>query len=248
MLKRALIVVSVIAALLALGFTYVFARFRDRAEIIKAQMNMEQLRGQRDSLLKRVAVLDSATVALEDSADGLVLEADSLRREVHDLERTREAAQLSVRRLRRPEDLTGRFRETFPEIGGSDWGITEVMSDDGGTPIGIQYLAVPLWFAETFIIDHQNANNYRAQVDRLQQMDSLQLLTIELKDTIIVLERAKTDAFRVGYDSAYTKYETLNDDYIKLLKNPRVSLRVPGLAAILGSAAAGVAVGAAVAK
>ena len=79
-------------------------------------------------------------------------------------------------------------------------------------------------------------------------MDSLQLVTIALKDTIIQLEKEKTSAFRTGYDSAYTKYEALNKDYIALLKNPRVSLKVPGLAVILGSAAAGVAVGAAVAK
>jgi type II secretory pathway pseudopilin PulG len=248
MLKRTLIVVSVVAALLALGFTYVLARLRDQKEINRAQMIMEQLQGQRDSLLERVAMLDSATAVLEDSADGLVQKADSLRDEVRELERGRQQAQLSVRLLRRPEDLKRRFVETFPEIGGSDWGVTEIFSDDGGTPLGIQYVVVPLWFAETFIIDHQNANNYQAQVSRLLQMDSLQLVTIALKDTIIQLEQEKTLAFRTGYDSAYTKYEALNKDYIALLKNPRVSLKVPGLAVILGSAAAGVAVGAAVAK
>ena len=88
-------------------------------------------------------MLDSATAVLEDSADGLVLKADSLRSEVHELERGRQQAQLSVRLLRRPADLKKRFVETFPEIGGSDWGVTEIFSDDGGTPIGIQYVVVP---------------------------------------------------------------------------------------------------------
>lgn len=248
MLKRTLIVVSVVAALLALGFTYVMARLRDQQAIVKAQMSMEQLRGQRDSLLERVARLDSATAVLEDSADGLVLKTDSLRGQVRELERSRQEAQLSVRLLRRPQDLNARFLKTFPEIGGSDWGVTEIFSDDGGEPIGIQYLVVPFWFAETFIIDHQNANSYQAQVGRLLQMDSLHQVTIALKDTIIQLEQEKTAAFRTGYDSAYTKYEALNKDYIALLKNPRVSLKFPGVAAILGSAAAGAVVGAAVAK
>lgn len=244
-MKRALIVVSIVAGLLALGFTYVMARLRDKEEIARAEAVMEQLRTQRDSLLQRVAVLDSATTVLEDSADGLIEQADSLREEVRELERGRQEAQLSVRLLRRPEELNQRFLETFPELRGSDWGVTEIFSrDDGGEPIGLQYLVVPHRFAETFIIDHQNANNFQAQRDRLLQMDSLQTVTIALKDTIITLEREKTAAFRAGYDSAYAKYEALNQDYIALLKNPRVALKVPGLAAILGSAAAGVAVGA----
>jgi len=166
---------------------------------------------------------------------------------VRALETARQTAQLSVRRLRRPEELAARVVATFPEIAGSDWGVTEVMSDrGGGAPIGIQYLVVPLWFSETFIIDHQNAGNYKAQITRLHGMDSLQVQTIALKDTIIRLEKEKTEAYRAGYDSAYQKYEALNADYIKTLKNPRISLRLPGVAALLGSAAAGAVVGAAV--
>ena len=248
MIKRTLIVVSIVAALLALGFTYVLARFRDQKAIVKAQMDMERLRGQHDSLLQRVKILDSATAVLEDSADVLVLQADSLRREVHELESGRREAQLNVRLLRRPQDLNEKFLQTFPEIRRSNWGVTEITSTVDGIPIALQYLVVPHQMAETFIIDHQNADNYKAQVGRLLQMDSLQLVTIALKDTIITLEKEKTAAFRTGYDSAYTKYEALNKDYIALLKNPRVSLKVPGLAALLGTAAAGVAVGAVAAR
>jgi hypothetical protein len=246
MLKRALILVSVVAILLALGFTYVFARLGDRDAIVKAQADMQQLRGQRDSLLQHVARLDSTQRVLEGTADSLVGQTDSLRREVRALENARQTAQLSVRRLRRPEDLAARVVATFPEIAGSDWGITEVTSERGGAPIGIQYLVVPLWFSETFIIDHQNAGNYKSQIARLHGMDSLQVQTIALKDTIIRLEKEKTEAYRVGYDSAYKKYEALNADYIQTLKNPRISLRLPGVAALLGSAAAGAVVGAAV--
>ena len=44
MLKRTLIVVSVVAAVLAFGFTYVLARLRDQKEITEAQVNMERCR------------------------------------------------------------------------------------------------------------------------------------------------------------------------------------------------------------
>ena len=248
MIKRTLIIVSIIAAVLALGFSYVLARFRDQQAIVRAQVAMEQLRDQHDSLTTLVKMLDAATDSLQDSAKVLIGQVDSLRKEVDDLESGRRTAQLNVRLLRRSQDLNKKFLETFPEIGGSAWGVTEVFSDDGGVPLGIQYLVVPLWFSETFIIDHQNANNYKAQVGRLRQMDSLHVTTLALKDTIIQLEQEKTAAFRVGYDSAYKKYEELNKEHIALLKNPRVSLKVPGLAALLGTAAAGVAVGAVAAR
>jgi hypothetical protein len=248
MLKRALITVSIVATLLAFGFTYVLARFRDRDAIVRAQQTMEQLRGQRDSLVRHVARLDSVTDALEGSADSLADQTDSLRREVRELESTRQVNQLSVRRIRKPADLTTRFLETFPEVAGSDWGVTDVINDRGDSAIAIQYLVLPLWFTETFLIDHQNAASYKAQTIRLNSMDSLQQQTIALKDTIIRLEKEKTMAFRVGYDSAYQKYESLNADYIKVLKNPRVALRFPGAAALIGSAAAGALVGAAVAR
>jgi hypothetical protein len=149
-----------------------------------------------------------------------------------------------VRQLGRPKELQDRLRTTFPEIAESDWGVTDVMNEEEA--VEIQYLLVPLWFSETFIIDHQNSLNYASQVGRLQSMDSLQLQTITLKDRILVLEREKSQAFRAGYDSAYTKYEALNADYIKLLKNPKVSIKWTGPVALLGSAAAGVLVGAAV--
>jgi hypothetical protein len=61
-----------------------------------------------------------------------------------------------------------------------------------------------------------------------------------------VLEQQKSLAFRTGYDSAYSKYATLNADYIAYLKNPRVGIKFPGWAALVGSAAAGVVVGAAI--
>jgi hypothetical protein len=246
MLKKALILVSIVAILLALGFTYVFARFRDKAAIERAQLELQQLRGQRDSLTRFVAVRDSLQQGLELSSDSLITRIDFLRRQVRDLEADRRGQQLSVRQLRRPKDLQDRLRTTYPEMAASDWGVTDVMNEEQA--VEIQYLLVPLWFSETFIIDHQNSVNYASQVGRLNTMDSLHQQTITLKDQILVLEREKTEAFRTGYDSAYTKYEALNQDYIKLLKNPRVSLKWTGPAALLGSAAAGVLVGVAVSK
>jgi hypothetical protein len=246
MLKKALVVVSAVAVLLALGFTYVSARLVDKAAIARAQAEMQQLSRQRDSLQRFVAVRDSIQGELQRTSDSLISKTDSLRKQVRELETERRGQQLSVRRLRRPQELHQRLQATFPEMAASDWGITDVMNEEQA--VEIQYLLVPLWFSETFIIDHQNSLNYAAQVGRLSTMDSLQQQTITLKDRVLVLEKEKSAAFRTGYDSAYAKYEALNQDYVKLLKNPRLSLRWTGPAALLGSAAAGVIVGAAVTR
>jgi hypothetical protein len=244
MIKKALIVVSVVAILLAVGFTYVAARFVDKAAIERAHLQMEQLRGQRDSLTRFVASRDSMQQTLKHTSDSLVVETASLRRQVRELEKKRGEEQFAVRMIATPEDLKARLATTFPEVRASDWGIVEVMNQE--QDVAIQYLRMPLWFSETFIIDHQNSANYAAQIGRLRLMDTLQQQTITLKDSILVLEQEKTAAYKTGYDSAYTKFAALNKDYVKLLKNPRLSLKWTGPVTVLGSAAAGLLLGVAV--
>ena len=51
-----------------------------------------------------------------------------------------------------------KFLETFPEIAPDKLRLFEEY--DRQYEVSIQYLGVPLWFSETFIIDHQNANSY----------------------------------------------------------------------------------------
>lgn len=244
MIKKALIVVSAVAILLAVGFTYVAARFVDKKAIERAHLEMDQLRGQRDSLTRFVAVKDSMQRIMERASDSLVVETASLRRQVRDLEQKRAEQQLAVRMIAAPEGLRARLESTFPEVAASDWAIVEVLNKE--QDVSLQYLRMPLWFSETFIIDHQNSTNYAAQIGRLHQMDTLQQQTVALKDSILTLEKDKSAAYKAGYDSAYTKFEALNQDYIKLLKNPRLSLKWTGPVTVLGSAAAGLLIGVAV--
>lgn len=59
----------------------------------------------------------------------------------------------------------------FPELSASAWGLTTVPLGDGDT-LGIEYLMVPAWFAETFVTDHANAESWRALKDQLVAVDS----------------------------------------------------------------------------
>jgi seryl-tRNA synthetase len=203
---------------------------------------MQQLRASRDSIKTVVALKDSMQSVLSERVEDLDSETDRLRREVQELEEERARNQLTVRNIRKKEDLQNRLAETFPEMAESDWGVTEVYNEE--FDVGIEYLLVPLWFSETFIIDHQNSESYKQQVSRFVEIDSLHQQVSVLKDSLFVLEREKAEAFENGYNEAYSRYEDINEKYINLLEQPpSIELGIPKWGIIGASVGAGVLVG-----
>lgn len=242
MLKKLLIAVSLFAIVLMLALSYVTARFIDHEEILRAKTEAEQLRASRDSLLFQVAERDSVEKVLQARVGNLLMEAETLRAHVAELEEIRKEMQLSVRRLRRKEDLQARLVETFPEMAAENWGVTKLR--DEVEDVEIEYLLVPLWFSETFIINHKNAESYKAQRDSLKMLDTLQTEVIALQDTIFHLEQANRIAFQTGYNAAFAKYETLNGKYIDLLqKPPQIKMGLPRWTTLFVTAVGGVVVG-----
>lgn len=241
-LKSGLIIVSIIAALLAVGLSYLLGRGINREEIQRAELEMQQLRSSRDSIQAVVSLKDSIQAMLSKQVRQLESETSQLRTQVRSLEEARQEAQLTVRSIRKKEDLQGRLEETFPEMASSDWGVKEVYNEEAD--LYVEYLLVPLWFSETFIIDHQNSESYKQQRDKLWAVDSLNQQVSTLKDSLLVLERDKSQAYKTGYDDAYTKYEDLNQKYIELLeKPPSVNLGFPKWGVIGASVGAGVLIG-----
>jgi hypothetical protein len=138
--------------------------------------------------------------------------------------------------------------EAFPEIKTS-MKITEVPVENY-PEIKLTYFSVPFRFSETFLIDHQNSENYEKQRNKFKELDSMQLSIIGLQKKIVVLEEEKSAAYKQGYDSAYVKYLSINEKYLKLLNTPpKVEFGLPHIGAIaIGTAAGfvgGVALGAA---
>ena len=244
MLKKLLIVISAFAIILMLAFTYLTARFIDHEEIMRAKIEAQQLKANRDSLLSEVAKRDTLQRKFQDQVSDLRGEAKTLRVQVARLERERAQQQLTVRRLRSKHDLLRKLKEEFPEMAYSDLGVTEVYDEE--EDVSIEYLLVPLRFSETFIIDHQNSESYEAQRDKFLQVDSLQQCVIVLQDTIFRLEKENRLAYETGYNEAYAEFKTVNEKYIKLLeKPPQVSmgLGLPNWAWMLGATAGGVFLG-----
>jgi hypothetical protein len=147
-----------------------------------------------------------------------------------------------VRRIRTVGALQYRLRTAYPELGDAGWGLTTLPLD--GDTLGLEYLMVPAGFAETFIIDHQNAESWQEQKDRLLTVDSLRLVISALQDSVTNLVAANAHAYELGYQAAYSGYQDLSDRYVAELKKPR--LKLPSAIGLLGAAGVGLVVGRAI--
>jgi uncharacterized small protein (DUF1192 family) len=215
----------------------------NRGAIARAKADAARLTSQRDSLLSVVGERERHQAALTIQRETLEADVGRLRDSAIALERRRAAAQLSVRQLRTVGALQHQLRSTFPELGPSGWGVTTVRFDDGDT-LGIEYLLVPAWFAETFVIDHANAESWRAQKDQLLAVDSLRLRVGALQDSITRLVAANAAAYQTGYQAAFTSYQDLSERHIAELRKPRIGLG--SALRLLGAVGLGVVVGRAI--
>jgi hypothetical protein len=93
---------------------------------------------------------------------------------------------------------------------------------------------VPVWFAETFIIDHANAASWQAQRDGLLVVDTLHGTVTQLQDSLTRLTQAERDAYRTGYDAAWQAYGALHVRHLAELRRPRVQVG-SGLGFLLGA-------------
>jgi len=229
-------IVVVVAGLAALR-----AAFRgNHAAIAAARADAIRFRDQRDSLVVQVRRRETEQAALTVRLEQHREEAKSLRDSVTALERRRSTSQLAVRRLRTTGALVDQLRATFPELGDAAWGLTTLPVGDGDT-LGLEVLLVPAWFAETFIIDHANAESWRSQKERLLAVDSLSLLAATLQDSVTRLAAANAAEYEQGYRAAYGAYQDLSGRYVAELRKPR--FRLPSPLGLVAAAAVGLVVG-----
>ena len=195
----------------------------NRETIARARADAARLTTQRDSLVAVVHHRERQQAALTIQRETHEADIHRHRDSVIALERRRAAAQLSVRQIHTVGALQDRLRAAFPELGASAWGLT-TLPFEGGDTLGLEYLLVPAWFAETFVIDHANAASWRQQKDQLLAVDSLRLVVTALQDSITQLEVAKRMAYEAGYQAAYTGYQDLSQRYVAELRKPRITL------------------------
>ena len=235
-MRKALPLVAAIAAIAMIAWL----AGGNRQAIARARAESVALATQRDSVLSVVAQRETERAQLAARADSFQTEAQALRDSIGRMEQERAEAQRGVRRIRTVGALQARLRQAFPELGPGGWGVTTVPVHQGDT-IGIEYLMMPAWFAETFVIDHQNAESWRAQKDRLLAVDSLRVVVATLQDSITHLEVAKRLAYEAGYQAAFTSYQDLAKRHIAELRKPQI--RLASTVWMLGAAGAGLLIG-----
>ncbi len=240
MLKNALIGVSLFAVLLLAALSFLTARYIDQEEIARARLELAQMRASRDSLAAVDALRDSMQAAVQHTIDGLQEEAEELRDQVAELERRRQQERLAVRRIWEPDSLKRKFDATFPAVARSSR-VIEIVNEETG--LGLEYLAVPRGFEDTFIIDHQDAESYRQQIGRLSMVDSLQAQVVAYKDSLFALERERALAWEAGYYESFDNYEALNRKYVRLLEQPPAFEVFPNRRGMWISGAVGVVAG-----
>jgi len=240
--KKGIITLVVFAACLMAALSFITARYIDREEIARTRLKAERMRAVRDSITTVAAFRDSLQHLILDNVHLKETVIAGLRQQVQTLEAQRTDEQLNVRYLDTREELEQQIMRTFPELGDSVWRVTEIYFPEEDE--SMEYLSVPLWFSETFIIDHQNADNLGRQVDKLRQMDSLQTVVTVLKDSLYVLEHQNRTAMQTGYEMAYAEFDTLQQKYIRLLeKPPQINFGLPQWGAVAGGTAAGIFIG-----
>ena len=222
--------------------TYFGTTLKNQQEILTAKNEMEQTRALRDSLLSKIGSRDTIIKDLETTNDDLKIEIDHLRSEKESLKNERRQAEAAVFRLFQPEEYIRKFNEAYPEFSRSGWGFKEIYNEQ--YRVEIEYFLIPTQFTSAFLQDHIDAVNYRQQVVKLEQIDSLQQLVIFYSDSLIALEHLNRLAYQQGYDDAFLKYEILNQKYIQHLEKPQLKLGYPAAAAtIIGSVGVGFLLG-----
>ncbi len=114
---------------------------------------------QKSALASRFAAREAELLEtqsqLETQVSDLEAQGDSLRAQIETLDRRLAATRLTVSTLPKKPGLAQRLRTSYAELAQTQWGVIEVYDDQARGYV--EYMAVPLWMSETFILDHRNA-------------------------------------------------------------------------------------------
>lgn len=244
MLKNFAIFAAVVAVVTMTALSFITAKYIDQEEILRVEMEMEELEERRNQLLADVATMTEEQAQLKSTIADQTRQIEQHKARIAELEQERLANRLRVRGLRTEDDLEKSFAETFPDVIHADnFGITEFATSQPG--ITLPYFVIPAWYAGTFIENAEEVAKYEQIVEEFKTEEALYGSIVDLHEEVLSLEEQKSAAWQEGYNDAYAKYEALNKDYLSLLREPpTVEFKPPSLWASVGGLVLGIAVGA----
>ena len=156
---------------------------------------------------------------------------------INDLEKAAREKQLKIRGIDTSIESLNLFVETFPEFSrDKGFGMVDVVSEKTG--IKRSYLSMPIFFTETFVIEHNNLETAEKELLKYQENEELygdaRALRMKVDRQSDRIQAVLTDA----NNACHIRTEALRDRYINQLEKPRFEL--PGGAKMVGCAALGI--------
>jgi hypothetical protein len=215
---------------------------RVEKEKLLSDIAKQELERKAADITRQQNVLQEKIIAAEQEIGTLKRDVAAKQQQIVELEAARKLNVLNVRELDTTDQLESAFAETFPSIMRiAGTGIVE-QDVDG---ILRDYMVLPAWTIETFLIQHGNLEAAEGKVllyDRIVEqfgtIDQIREKVVGLEREKFGLEQVRANAYRDGYESCNVRYEGVVDRYISQLEKPRFEL--PGGAKMLGCAAIGV--------
>ena len=162
---------------------------------------------------------------------------------IAELEEETAGGRLTVRRIDTRAAILDAFKKTFPDLStGADFGIVKIYDEVEG--LNQDYLSLPVMYSQTFIIEHNELVNARAEIQERKDIEALYGNAIDLSNKVIDkdkeiagLKDKNTIVYKEGYEAGYARTVELRDDLESCYKEPR--FKMPGVGT-LALCAAGV--------
>jgi hypothetical protein len=199
----------------------------------KFEEENKQLHIKIDDLQTKIGQIESVVGQKE-------VEIDALKLSIVEEISKRDDQQLNIRMIDNDSALLDEFKKSYPEFSNANnFGVIQVFDDSN--QVNIPYLSIPLYFADTFIIEHSQLESYKITEAKYGEVVSIYEEVTKLQDQISLLEKQKAEAWSEGYNNGYKLYTDTQEELITCYKQPRI--KIPSWLGMGVTAAGGLAAG-----
>ena len=217
-----------------------YAANKNLVKINEVQLKSAKFEEENKQLKLTVEGLESKIVGVEAEVFQKEVEITELNQAIVEEKTKREDQKLTTRMIDNDNALLETFKQAYPEFShASNFGIVQVYDDIN--QVTIPYLSLPLYFADAFIVEHDELTSYQVTEEKYGEVVTAYEEVGKLKDQVALLERQKAEAWSEGYNNGYKLYTESQSELIACYKQPRI--KIPSWLVIGATAAGGLAAG-----
>lgn len=232
----------VIIALVAFAILYFnqYAATQNLKKINEVELKAAKFEEENKQLHSAIDALQNQIGQTEELVAQKETEIDELNQAITAEKEQRENQKLTIRLIDNDNSLLDTFKQAYPEFSRSaKFGIVQMFDDVN--QVTIPYLSLPLYFVDTFIVEHSQLESYKITEAKYGEVVSVYEEVSSLKDQISLLEKQKADAWSEGYNNGYKLYTESQSELIACYKQPRI--KIPSWLVMGATAAGGLAAG-----